>query len=84
MFFFVPELKGRSLEEVDQLFAEKVSVREFPKYHCTILDQALHDVQLNTGLFKDNIEVTHIDNAHEHNYLGSLWTHLVDAGLVGR
>jgi hypothetical protein len=30
----LPEIKGRSLEEIDELFQNRVSVRNFPKYEC--------------------------------------------------
>ncbi|GME52865.1 General substrate transporter [Neofusicoccum parvum] len=52
-FFFLcmPELKGRSLEEIDELFLNKVSVRNFPKYQTTIGDEAAREVKENTGLF---------------------------------
>lgn len=30
----LPEIKGRSLEEIDELFQNGVSVRNFPKYEC--------------------------------------------------
>ena len=30
----LPEVKGRSLEEIDELFQNRVSVRDFPKYQC--------------------------------------------------
>lgn len=63
VFFCIPELKGRSLEEIDQLFAEKVSVRNFPTYHCTVLEVALHDVQVKTGLYADKAQVDHVDVA---------------------
>ncbi|KIX10426.1 uncharacterized protein Z518_01508 [Rhinocladiella mackenziei CBS 650.93] len=32
--FFLPEMKGRTLEEIDELFQNRVSVRNFPKYEC--------------------------------------------------
>lgn len=34
-FFFLPELKGRSLEELDQMFEARVPTRKFAKYECT-------------------------------------------------
>ncbi|KAL6230152.1 hypothetical protein BDW75DRAFT_223388 [Aspergillus navahoensis] len=34
VWFFVPELKQRSLEEIDEMFAEGVSARAFGKYQC--------------------------------------------------
>lgn len=61
VFFCIPEMKGRSLEEIDQLFAQKVSVRNFPKYHCTVLEGAVHDVQMKTGMFSDKTNAQHID-----------------------
>lgn len=30
-YFFIPELKGRSLEEVDRLFASNTPIRKFKK-----------------------------------------------------
>lgn len=35
VYFCVPELSGRSLEELDEMFNEKVSARKFHKYECT-------------------------------------------------
>lgn len=34
-FLFLPELKGRSLEELDELFEKRVSVLKFGKYRTT-------------------------------------------------
>lgn len=34
-FFFLPELKGRSLEELDEMFEARVPTRKFGKYVCT-------------------------------------------------
>jgi hypothetical protein len=39
-YFFLPEMKGRSLEELDELFQNHVSVRGFPKYECVSSDRA--------------------------------------------
>ncbi|KAL2428997.1 hypothetical protein ABEF95_011292 [Exophiala dermatitidis] len=33
-FFCLPEMKGGTLEEIDELFQNRVSVRHFPKYEC--------------------------------------------------
>lgn len=44
-FFVMPETKGRSLEELDELFFEKVSVRNFTKYETRIKAQAIRDVE---------------------------------------
>lgn len=33
-------MKGRSLEELDELFQNRVSVKDFPKYHCVSSERA--------------------------------------------
>lgn len=37
-YFFIPEMKGRSLEEVDQLFASGVSLRKFDTFQTTRIE----------------------------------------------
>ena len=32
VFFFVPETKGRSLEQLDEMFAKRVGTRQFKNY----------------------------------------------------
>lgn len=44
-FFFMPELKGRTLEEIDELFAKRVSAWDFKKYQTTIQDEALAEIR---------------------------------------
>ncbi len=39
-YFFLPEMKGRTLEEIDELFQNRVSVKDFPKYQCLSSEQA--------------------------------------------
>lgn len=39
-YFFIPELKGRSLEEVDQLFASGASLRKFKAIRTTPMETA--------------------------------------------
>lgn len=38
--FFLPEMKGRTLEEIDELFQNNVSVRNFPKHECVSSSRA--------------------------------------------
>ncbi|OCT44893.1 putative sugar transporter [Cladophialophora carrionii] len=45
------QLKGRSLEEIDELFEKRVGVFKFKTYRTEIQEKALHDVQANTGAF---------------------------------
>jgi len=37
VYFFVPELKGRSLEELDYMFEARISTRQFKHYDSTDL-----------------------------------------------
>lgn len=48
-FFFMPELKGRTLEEIDELFAEKVPAWKFKSYNTTIQEKAMAEVRKQEG-----------------------------------
>lgn len=52
-FLFIPELKGRALEEIDELFTKRVSAWEFKSFKTTIMDEAAQDVQ-KRGAFNEN------------------------------
>ncbi|KAL4904585.1 hypothetical protein BDW74DRAFT_185512 [Aspergillus multicolor] len=39
-YFFIPEMKGRSLEELDEIFAARVPARKFKGYQCLITEAA--------------------------------------------
>ncbi len=39
-FFLIPETKGRSLEEIDEMFVNNVSRREFKTYQCVSSERA--------------------------------------------
>jgi hypothetical protein len=77
-YFFIPEMKGRSLEgesiesprgastykttELDELFENKVGVRRFRAYQTKIQEDAIHDVQINTGgLLEKSVNVSHVE-----------------------
>lgn len=59
----MPEMKGRSLEELDEMFLEKVRVKDFTKYECGIKEDALRHVrgesELKRGVMerREDIEV---------------------------
>jgi len=36
----MPEMKGRSLEELDEMFQNRVPRRDFPKYQCVSSERA--------------------------------------------
>ncbi|KAJ4288604.1 hypothetical protein N0V90_011841 [Kalmusia sp. IMI 367209] len=44
-FFFMPEMKGRSLEEIDELFTNNVSAWKFKSYQTTIGTEAAREVE---------------------------------------
>ncbi|KAG8624009.1 hypothetical protein KVT40_008985 [Elsinoe batatas] len=52
-FFFIPEMKGRTLEEIDEMFMHRVGARKFHAYVSTIHDEAMMDIKLNTGVFDE-------------------------------
>lgn len=43
----MPEMKGRSLEELDEMFINRVSVRNFRKYECALRQDAANDVYMH-------------------------------------
>lgn len=59
----MPELKGRTLEEIDELFVNNVPAWKFRTYQTTIQDEALAEVrdrkQGMEPLSKDRVE--HVD-----------------------
>jgi MFS transporter, SP family, sugar:H+ symporter len=40
IFFFIPETKDRTLEEIDEMFINKVAARKFSGYECVASEQA--------------------------------------------
>lgn len=52
-------MKGRSLEELDEMFRERVSVRNFRKYECALTVEAQQSVALSD--IKEGPEALHID-----------------------
>ncbi|OQE26601.1 hypothetical protein PENSTE_c005G05511 [Penicillium steckii] len=42
-YFFMPEMKGRSLEELDEIFEARVPARKFKSYQCLIREVARLD-----------------------------------------
>ncbi|KAI8635416.1 general substrate transporter [Xylariaceae sp. FL1651] len=64
-FLFVPETKGRTLEEIDELFNNRVPVRKFKTYQTIIIDEAMKDIKEHSGgTDKNSTLVTeHVDQA---------------------
>ncbi|RYP28817.1 hypothetical protein DL767_007035 [Monosporascus sp. MG133] len=45
IYFFLPEVKGRSLEEIDEMFEARVPARKFASYRCTGQHAAVEKVE---------------------------------------
>lgn len=60
-YFYLPELKGRSLEELDELFEKRVSVFDFGKYQASGYGARLTKVEemLAHGEVTEGVEVSH-------------------------
>ncbi|KAJ9613280.1 hypothetical protein H2200_003222 [Cladophialophora chaetospira] len=65
-FFLLPEMKDRTLEELDELFQNKVSVRNFKKYQCVSSERAREVAMKDAGLeTKGNVVVETVEDANE-------------------
>lgn len=59
VYFYIPELKGRSLEEVDQLFESGVKLRHFNKFE-TKKAEVLYEEKATMPI-EDRVEVVQKD-----------------------
>jgi hypothetical protein len=59
-WFLLPDVKGRSLEEIDELFEKKISVKEFPKYQCEISTRA-HDIAIHRDEKREQEHVERVE-----------------------
>lgn len=60
-------MKGRSLEELDELFQNGVSVRQFPKYECVSSERAREvaiKVTANHEIDEKAPAVMHAERSH--------------------
>jgi hypothetical protein len=56
-------MKGRSLEELDKMFAAKVPARNFKDYQCVTVDQAMHEVGVLVEKQVPTASVNNVDRA---------------------
>ena len=59
-FVFLPELKGRTLEEIDELFERKISAWKFKTTKTNIMDEALKEVRNREPGFIGSREVVEV------------------------
>ncbi|KIW69440.1 hypothetical protein PV04_05317 [Phialophora macrospora] len=65
-YFFMPEMKGRSLEELDEMFLNRVSVRNFRRYVCHLREDVENDVLRGKfGREGDDEKVVAVSHAEE-------------------
>lgn len=53
----LPELKGRSLEEIDELFERRIGAWKFKSTRTTIMDEVLKEVRNRDAGFVDSKEL---------------------------
>ncbi|KAK0636373.1 MFS transporter [Bombardia bombarda] len=61
-YFMLPEVKGRSLEEIDELFQKGVSVRDFPTYECASSTRA-HDIAVEKIKANEEVRVEEVEKS---------------------
>jgi hypothetical protein len=57
-YFLLPEMKGRSLEEIDELFEKRVSVKDFATYECECTRKA-HEIVTQKTLESSVLHLEH-------------------------
>ncbi|KAN0089090.1 general substrate transporter [Hyaloscypha variabilis] len=60
-FFFMPEMKGRSLEELDEIFEARTPAWKFKDFQCTSKDEAAFVMQERTGVIIGKGELTRVE-----------------------
>lgn len=60
IYFFVPEVRGRSLEEIEEMFDNKVPARKFESYVCERVEQA--NVEAMKDLNHEEAKEAHVEH----------------------
>ncbi|KAL2857358.1 general substrate transporter [Aspergillus pseudoustus] len=63
VYFCLPETKDRSLEELDEMFQQKVSTRAFKDYVCTGLGAQIRQLEEDKGEPSKDKQVEHMEAA---------------------
>lgn len=59
-FFFIPELKGRTLEEIDELFARRIPAWKFKTTKTNIADEALRDLHKRNDIDGERVPIVEV------------------------
>ena len=65
MFFFLPETKDRTLEELDELFEAHVSARKFKSYICVKTRSAMEHGGAEEIIGLEKEKVMEVENVTE-------------------
>jgi MFS transporter, SP family, sugar:H+ symporter len=69
VYFMLPEVRGRTLEEIDEMFRNKVPLKDFGKYVCVEIEEARERGLANAQAFgkaellEDKPVPAHVENA---------------------
>jgi hypothetical protein len=55
-------MKGRSLEELDEIFEAGVPARKFKQYECRIVQEAKHELNAQHGVVPEKQEGTFVQS----------------------
>jgi hypothetical protein len=61
-FFFIPEMKGRTLEEINEIFSARVPARAFSKYQCAIHEEIINNVATVKAGDREVVEIEHVQS----------------------
>lgn len=56
VYFMLPEVRGRTLEEIDEMFRNKVPTRAFPTYVCQEIEEARERGAMNALAFEKGVD----------------------------
>lgn len=65
VYFYLPEVRGRTLEEIDEMFRNKVPLRQFPTYVCVENLEARDRGLCNVLAAEEKNKTEHIDIVNE-------------------
>lgn len=66
LYLFLPEMRNRTLEEIDELFQERVPTRKFATYHCISSERAREQAVKNVAMEDDAVEPAEKEVEVEH------------------